>query len=325
MKLNSIILPSIAVLALTSCNAVYEDLDPCPKGAEITAVFSKNMSGVDAFAADVHCPKLYLYNTEGNYVGTYEFDENGHLDMELPAGQYHALAFGGMHCEEADYDFNTDFSEVHHYSTIEAYIRGTRAGAEISRRLHPHFHAVTDFTVNDDDNGHQQITMEFTKNTNKIRTVLAYEDGSAISASYFDFSITADNVATDHANNIIPQGQDATYSPHDFGGDVAEVDGKPSNEAWAEMTIGRLEPTTNAVLHVTRKSDGKSVVDLDLVKYFEKIKGSDLGNVSLQDYLDRQDEWVISFTLDQDTEKLAGLTFKINGWILNLSNTNLEL
>ena len=71
MKLNSYILTLLSA-ALTSCSAVYEDLEPCPTGADVTLTYCKNMQGSDLFDAQVHCAKLLLYNAEGKIIGEYD-------------------------------------------------------------------------------------------------------------------------------------------------------------------------------------------------------------------------------------------------------------
>ena len=322
MKLKSIILPSLALAAaMTSCDAVYEDLNPCPQGADFVLQFTHNMTGEDRFSADVHCPVLFLYDSEGNFVDRYNFDDDGKLSLELEEGDYHAISFGGMDCPEADFVFNQDFLTSHHYTELETYIRGTRGG-ESSKRLHAQHHAMEDFTVIATPEGHTKVTLDFIRNTNLIKAELAYSDGSAISPSTFNYTITADNAATDHANKVVASGEHTVYRPHDTGTDPQGMTIDVANipTAWAEMTIGRLEEDMTATLLVTRAATGEQVAKIDLVKYFEKIMGNELSGVTLQEYLDRQSEWTISFTLDPETEKLAGLQFKINGWILNLAN-----
>ncbi|MBD5348191.1 MAG: FimB/Mfa2 family fimbrial subunit [Bacteroides sp.] len=323
MKPKSFILPSFALaLALSSCNAIYEDLAPCPQGVEISLAFTNNMEGVDRVASDVHCSNIFIYDGNGDLYGHYDLDNSNRIDLELPAGNYRAIAFGGMRCDDASFDFSHHPEDFHNYADLLAYIRGTRA-PESNARLHDQFHVASDFSVDADDMTHRSMTLDYIRNTNNIRVGLDYEDGTSINPADFNFSITADNYVTDHANNVIPQGADCVYTPCAQGTTPAAGDAR--QYAWAEISTGRLTSDSNARLKITSASDGKTLFDVNLVEYIAKIHPAELPGTNLQEYLDRQNNWTVKFSLEPSGDKIAGLVITINGWIINLSNTNVDL
>lgn len=309
----------LGVSLLASCSAVYEDLEPCPQGADIRLTFTRNMQGEDLFDAEVHCATLLLYDAEGHFLGQYPYTEGHTLKLDLPTGEYHAIAYGGMLCEDADFDFAEALADGHHYSDVQTYIKGTR-DVTLSKDLHQHFHGMSDFTITDDDMTHISHVIDLTRNVNNFHVVLSYSDGSTIAADDYHFTITADNAVTDHANNIVKQGESVVYYPHSF--DTIRA-GEEGASVKANITIGRLEADTEATLKVTTK-DGQTVpVYIDLMEYLAKISKDDMPGGSLQDYLDCQNDWTLEFTLEPESDKIAGLKFKINDWIVVINNFKL--
>ncbi|MDE5552392.1 MAG: FimB/Mfa2 family fimbrial subunit, partial [Muribaculaceae bacterium] len=160
MKLNSYILTLLGAAALTSCSAVYEDLEPCPTGADVRLTYCNNMQATDLYDTHVHCAKLLLYNAEGKFVSEYDYTAAPTLSLDLPVGHYYAIAYGGMTCEDASYQFGSNLEQNHHYTTLETYLKGSRA--VIADKLHTHFHGFGEFTISDTDLAHISTTIDLT-------------------------------------------------------------------------------------------------------------------------------------------------------------------
>ncbi|MDE6027332.1 MAG: FimB/Mfa2 family fimbrial subunit [Muribaculaceae bacterium] len=327
MKLKNFILSALSGTILCSCSAVYETGDLCPQGAKVNLTFCNNMQEKDLYPAEVHCAKLLLYNGEGNFCGEYEYDKGNTINIDLPVGSYHAIAYGGMSCEDADVAFVNPISAPHSYSELQTYLKDTRAD-RISRNLHPHFHGAADFTVSLEDMDYTPVAIDLTKNTNAIRVVLKYADGTEIDPGNFNFTVAADNAVSDHANAIVKQGRDVIYTPYLTGSESAEGkspsrNGEDGQSAWADISVARLTADSKAQLKVTPKGSTEPSVDIELISYIEKIKNLDTGTGSLQDYLDRQDSWVLEFNLEPETDRFSGLTFKINNWEMVINSFDL--
>ncbi|MDE5888337.1 MAG: FimB/Mfa2 family fimbrial subunit [Muribaculaceae bacterium] len=321
MKLHKIIIPAIALVMLSSCSMLHDDLEPCRQKVNINLCYTKNMQSIDQFNDKVHCAKVLLYDSDGNFYGQYDYDNVGKLSVVLPPGNYHTIAYGGMACDESDFDFNISLNDAHHYSSLETYIKGTRA-TESSKDLHDHFHAVGDFTVRAVDTGEVNTTLDLTKNTNRFRVELMYEDGSKISASNFNCYITADNAVTDHSNAVVAQGEDITYRPYQTGAGQTDedADGHKAWMAWADITTGRLTEDSAIGLHVDRAAYPDVFIDIPLIEYLEHVRQKELGNMSLQEYLDRQDHWTLTFTIQPDIDQFTIVSLKINNWNMVLND-----
>ena len=83
--------------------------------------------------------------------------------------------------------------------------------------------------------------------------------------------------------------------------------------AIAELTVGRLVVENNPILTITNKDTGKIVLSIPLIDYLVLVKGNYNKNMTDQEYLDRQDEYSMTFFLDEN-DNWASSTIFINGW-----------
>lgn len=311
MKLKNAIFSVFSVAALCSCSAVYEDLDPCPQGAAVNLTFTKNMQYLDRYGEEVHCATVLIYDSQSRFVGEFPVaDGSNNVKIDLPKGDYHAIAYGGMSCVDSNHEFNFDINDPHSYNDLLVYLQGTRA-AESSTKLHGHFHGVGNFTVTDDDLTHVPVVIDLVKNTNLISLDLAYSDASPVQKSDFTVTLTADNAVMNHDNSVAKQNQDIIYRPfaETVGTSTTIINGLTAPVLSSEISTCRLTPDSNATLHIADAA-GQEVLTIPLISYIRKMNFDG----SLEDYLDRQDSWHFEFVLDPATDKMAGLSFTINGW-----------
>ena len=79
----------LATVALSSCERIFEDLDPCPHGVSLRFVYDYNMEFANAFPRQVDCLTLYIYDDKDNYVdtrivtGTELQDEDYRMTLEI--------------------------------------------------------------------------------------------------------------------------------------------------------------------------------------------------------------------------------------------------
>ena len=80
--------------AFSSCENIYEDLDPCAHGVSLRFIYDYNMEFANAFPKKVDCLTLYIYDEEGNYVDTRVVtgpelrDESYRMTLDLAPGKY---------------------------------------------------------------------------------------------------------------------------------------------------------------------------------------------------------------------------------------------
>lgn len=335
MKYIKFAILTASAALLTSCGAVYEDLDPCPKGADVTLVYDYNMLKSDVFKTAAHCPTLHVYDAEGNYVDSHAHGNNQTLSLDLPAGRYHVIAYDGMDCADASFVYGPELLGNHHYSKATTVLKtNSRAGSESSAMLHDHYQAAGDITVEEDSPSREGLTLQMVKNTNNLRVVLQHVDGSDITASMFDFYVTADNAVMGHDNKVVKQGEDVTYRPW-VTGEVASgmliveqgKDPKQVQNAYAEISLGRIMADDSPVLHIDIVDENGGTNDpvlaLNLVEYIEMIKSRAFADMSTQEYLDRQDQYSMVFLIDPTTHRWVGLQIKVNDWDVVLNDWDL--
>ena len=93
------------------------------------------------------------------------------------------------------------------------------------------------------------------------------------------------------------------------------------NVAIAELTVARLMTTERPILTITN-AEGKKVLRIPLVDYALLVKGYYNRDMSDQEYLDRQDEYALTFFLDEADEWIAS-TIIINSWKVVLRDLDL--
>ena len=89
----------------------------------------------------------------------------------------------------------------------------------------------------------------------------------------------------------------------------------------SELTVGRLMADMEPVLTVTNDK-GEKVLSIPLVDYALMVKGHYNRDMSDQEYLDRQDEYNLTFFLDENNQWMSAYIY-INSWKVVLQYTDL--
>ncbi len=318
-----------ASTALTSCGIFNEDLPPCPQGVQLRFVYDYNMEFANAFPSQVDCLTLLVYDKEGNYVRTQTAarpetaDENWRMTVDLPAGEYTLLAYGGMDTEHSSFRFNP----APHNSTLSdltVYLPAALLTSPRGTDLHPLFYGKAQVTISATDTEYVQHTIYMMKDTNDIRIVLMNENGQPADADEFVFTITDDNTLFDSMNELIrTPGKETVYSPWDWGN--TEVGLNPDQTAtqvcWAEFSVSRLTTDSGSKLKITRASDGQTVVSIPLVNILLMLKSQHFEAMKNQEFLDRESRWNLTFIL-AGNGVWAGTTIVINDWVVRINNVD---
>lgn len=318
----------ILVMAFTaSCNAVFEDLEPCERKVKVRFVYDYNMEFANAFHNQVDCVSVMVYNEEGDHILTQRADrpdtsnENWRMEFDLPAGKYHLIAFGGIECEGASFHFETDPAKKTR-SDLKVNLTRSLLSAPVGNALHHLYYGDMYLTVPEIGKGPEvtEDTMYMMKNTNDFRILLAYEDGRPIEETDFEFTITDDNTSFNWDNNLISQGAvnyfPWTRSTTSAGSTESE---QPSMMAYAEISTSRLMSGNESRLEVKRHSDGKKVVSIPLSDMLLILKSERYSWMGDQEFLDRQSVWNLTFILTGD-DYWTGTSIIINNWVVRLNN-----
>lgn len=324
-------------LISTSCNALYDDLPECqPSAVDLRFVYEYNMERANAFHNQVDCLTLYVYDEQGNFVtrsaetsAEQLADENYRMTLHLPEGKYHAVAYGGMECENTSFRHPMLPTADTRLADLKVEMHPDCLTDDSRRRLHNQFHGAVDFEVTTHTTTAAKV--EMMRNTNTVQVALQHLNGSPIDHADFDFAIYDDNTLFDADNTLIPAGE-VTYLPYlaenRSTGTVGRADDETVQDwhaAIAEFTTSRIVggKSTSTTLHVTRHSDGSTVLKLPLVNYMLLFKEnhdatSPMGN---QEYLDRENRWNFVFFLDERKDN-AWISSRIvvNDWEVRINN-----
>jgi hypothetical protein len=113
-----------------------------------------------------------------------------------------------------------------------------------------------------------------------------------------------------------------TYKPWHTSTGMAGIEYSETIEVAAgifELTTGRLMANHRPILSLYNKETGEKVFSIPVVDYALLVKGYYNQNMTDQEYLDRQDEYNMTFFLDEDGDWLSA-SIIVNSWRVVLNN-----
>lgn len=320
----------LAMLASASCDSILgeEDVD-CSVEYRVKFKYDYNMKYADAFAHEVKSVTIYAFDDDGKFVyqNTEQGDilgENGYsMPVEVEPGDYHLISWAGLDGEES---FSVPIL-TKGVSTINElnckmqriYSRAADGSAIVNEDLSPLWHGEVKKQSFSRAAKQQVITIPLVKNTNNIRIVLQHLSSEAVNSDRFEFNITDENGLMNYDNQLLDDETLTYYAWHKSDGVADLTPANPSRAitavgvAIAELTVGRLVVEKNPTLTITNKETGEKVLSIPLIDYLVLVKGNYNKNMTDQEYLDRQDEYNMTFFLDEN-DNWASSTIYINGW-----------
>lgn len=335
MKLFSIVSPCAvakrllcllaAAFGCLSCeDSIFTDQSDCLRGLSLRFVYDYNMEYANAFPKKVDCLSLYVFDEAGNYVTTLTetsdvlANEAYRMNVELDAGDYTLVAYGGLACAESSFtipDFAT--RAYSHIDDLRVELKHTNFLS--NEALHGLYYGTLNVTIEEDD--FVEGTVYMIKDTNNIKIALQQINGKTIAASQFKFEITDDNSYMDRYNRVVPKGM-VTYTPWTTGQEIVgswEDNDTPVSVAWAELSTARLVVENNPRLTITNRETGEVVFSIPLKEYLLLLKSDLYADMSAQEFLDRESEWSMIFFLD-DGFRWINVEIIINGWTVRLNH-----
>ena len=312
-----------SVLWMTSCgNIIYDEEGDCDAFYRIRFKYDMNMKFADAFAHEVKSVSLYVFDEADNLVWSdtdinevFANDEHA-MTLKVAPGNYRLYAWCGLMNGES-FTLQDDLSCKLNRS------HDTEGQAYVDKDLLPLFHGAMECTFPDEPGTHT-YTMSLTKNTNVVRVVLQHLSGQSIDKEQFSFRITDTNGWMDTDNHLLPDEAVDYYAWHTDSG-TAGVEERAITEVSAviaELTVARLVKGQNPKLVITDNESGKEVVRIPLIDYALLVKGNYNRDMSDQEYLDRQDEYNLTFFLDENNQWMSAYIY-INSWKVVLQYTDL--
>ena len=303
----------LLLLVLFSCTSIDETLPECRLYVRFR--YDYNMEFSDAFASQVNRVDVFVFDKDGTFV--IKKSEQGEtlggsyrMPLPLPAGEYRIAAWAGM---------SDDFEmpePVAGKTTLEELTVGMKREESLvhNKALNPLWYGgvqAVSFTGRQE----QTETVSLIKDTNKFRFILQKSGpGEELDINDCLFEIRADNGYYDWNNDLLDDDM-ISYRPYylEKVEDVGIV---------VEMNTMRLLEHKKVYLTLTRKSDGKELMRIDLIPYLllTKMEGH---NIPAQEYLDRQSEYAIVFFYNPELLNFLSTKIVINGWTIWLKGEDL--
>lgn len=315
-----------SVFALSSCDAIYEDLDPCPEGVRLRFVYDYNMEFANAFPSQVDCLTLLVYDKNGNFVTSRTedsdklSDENYRMTLDIPAGEYSFVAYGGMECPEASFHFIQTPGMGTKLTDNRVELNSSELTSPVGSELHPLFYGDLDMTVEKDTPDYTEGTVYMMKDTNNVRILLQNLNGKQMAETDFTYHLTADNSLMNYNNDVIKTSV-TTYFPWTTGVADQSVEnmGEIALPVYAEFSTARFVLQDSPRLIIKRASDGKTVIDINLITYLLMMKSQHFASMGSQEFLDRESRWTLVFFLDS-YQTWIQTQIIINDWVVRIND-----
>lgn len=320
--------------AFTSCDSViYDGEGDCSVKYRIEFEYERNMEFADAFASKVSSVALYVFDESGVLVE--QMSESGEalaaddyaMMLELEPAEYDLLAWCGVDGKSFTVPTATVGQTTLDQMLCTMSRKSDAAGSYVDEDLSALFHGLKRINYTDEPGVHTEV-LSLTKNTNNFRIILqqTWSDSSAVESvdvSKFDFAIIDDNGKMNYDNSVMEDEQ-IIYRPWDITTGDVDVDTDISTRAnmvtvsVAELTTARLMTDHRPILVVTKKETGEKVLSVPIVDYALLVKGNYNRNMDDQEYLDRQDEYNMTFFVHDG--KWVSSQIIINSWRVVLNN-----
>lgn len=336
---------TISLIASVSCSVIYDDLPECTSGAQLRFVYDYNMEYANAFHNQVECLTVYFYDAAtGHHVATRTVgadqlsDEAYRMTVDLPAGDYKAVAYGGIACADASFAHPAGTPEDgHHFTELAMQLKSEHLSSTIDRPLHNLFYGTVNFSVAETLGTYTAATVEMIRDTNNLRIMFQHINGTPVDPDQFNWTIVGDNTLMAHDNALKAAGK-VTYHPWALGTFTGGYmdDGSPITNAYAEFSISRLvrpAASTKAPvsgngnisradsprLIVTRVKDGGTVLSLPLTDILLAYRSDLHADMAEQEYLDRENYWPMLFILNSN-DVWTSAEIIINDWTVRIND-----
>mgnify|MGYP002740438923 FL=1 len=302
----------LLLFVLFSCTSIDETLSECQ--LYVSFRYDYNMEFTDAFATQVNRVDVFVFDKDGTFI--MKKSEQGktlgsgsyRMQLQLPIGEYRIATWAGMS------DAFEMPEPVAGKSTLEDLtVKMKREESLIHNKvLEPLWYGEIQ-TVNFTGKQEQTETVRLIKVTNKFRFILQKSGpGEELDMNDCLFEIRADNGYYDWNNDLLDDDM-ISYQPYHLEKveDVGIV---------AEMNT--MLEHKKVYLTLTRKSDSKELMKVDLIPYLllTKMEGH---NIPAQEYLDRQSEYAIVFFYNPELLNFLSTKIMINGWTIWLKGEDL--
>lgn len=315
----------IALFGLSSC--IKEDLDECV--IRVRFDYSYNMLSENKFGEQAEMLALYIFDDKGVLVDekrrTGKFDHTSFIELTgIPKGNYKLVSWAkSTHLKDTKSDFviptlvigSSTLDDLSYYLDIKSNT--------CQNELNHFLVGDSDLSVTD-ESANTEVTISHKKVTNRIKLVVLSSYGNELlKAEDLECSII-DEVGNVHINyNCERKNCEQTiYLPYYTGDELFENNANPDLSALkdkqyavvSQFSVSRLFESNCPRVVIRKKDTSTPIMGIDIPEYclLTLLEGH-ADEWSVQEYLDRQDEYSIVVYLGATT----WTTIIINGWVIN--------
>jgi hypothetical protein len=359
MKLNKLFLALVSIAMLSSCEMMKEDEDLTNCGLFVTFKYDYNLQRADMFGDHVGGVTLYVFDSDGRYVRSYESNDIPSMGMmldgeyvhamqilDLPNGKYRFIALANQKSYEATLATpgpkyrRTELSTGDNCEKLKVTLdrkAGVPPASSMVSNVAPMdtlWHGMTgNLPVEVRNNGKTVTKISMVRDT-KMLTVSLHnldEDKKAdMDTNDFDYFIVDNNGILGYNNDLLKD-EDLVYTPfHKWNTDVRDKNGTVSEvTAHAGLTFNRLiwyeEADKNALLIIRNKNTGNEVAAINLTDFLAQGRNAyDLYAYSRQEYLDRSYDYYLDFFIKNDVWQYAEVRINVLSWAKRIQNVKLK-
>ena len=359
MKLRNLFLALVSLAMLSSCDMMKEDEDLTNCGLFVTFKYDYNLQRSDMFGDHVGGVTLYVFDSNGRFVRSYE-DNNipamgRMLDgeyvhamqiLDLPDGNYRLIALANQKSYDetlttpgAKYRRTTlaagdDNQNLKVTLDREDPVGGANPMVSNVAPLDTLWHGMTGAEpIQVRNNGKSVAHISMVRDT-KMLTVSLHnlDEGKRadMDTEKFDYFIVDKNGRLAYNNDLLPD-DDLVYTPfHKWNTNVTNSAGVVTEAtAHAGLTFNRLiwsaNPDDNATLIIRNKETGDEVAAINLTDALAQGRNAyDTYAYSRQEYLDRSYDYYLDFFIKNDVWQYADVRINVLSWAHRIQNVNLE-
>lgn len=319
-----LILSAAVTIGFSSCIKEYPDI--CR--VHVSFDYSYNMLSANAFENQVDELMLYVFDENGILLSKHSRQGraiSNAMIIEIDksqTGHYQFVAWGRSNTlanENANFEIPDLIVGESLIQDLKYYL--TRNSGSRDGELNHFLVGVQGADIKQTPDI-QAVKVPLKKVTKKIRIViLPYSATSELDVNSYSFRVE-DPVGNGLISYDFSLLEDTpiTYLPYYKANIVPSAEDNPTGEEVnraiaAEIATSRLWVPNNPRLYISNSDEGREIVNISLPFLFSLTQLESHQNWSLQEYLDRQDEFVI--TLFFDSGKWINSTIIINGWVIN--------
>ena len=364
MKVRNLLLALVSLALYCSCDMMTEDADETYCGLFVNFKYDYNLQRADMFKDHVGGVTLYVFDSDGRFIKSYENNNVPQMGTmlldgtyaycmhitDLPDGNYRFIALAnqkaysqtlatpGAKYRRADIKAGDANNTLTVTLDRSASTDGTNPMVSNVAPMDTLWHGMTGTDpVSVKNVGYAVTTISMVRDTKMLTVSLHNLDADKrldVAADDYDFFIVDNNGKLNYNNALLPD-DDLVYTPfHKWDTYANDINGTAIDKtAHASLTFNRLiwheNPEENALLIIHNKKTDKDVAAINLTDFLAQGRNAyDTYAYSRQEYLDRAYDFYLDFFIKNDEWEYAevrlSLDINVLSWAQRIQNVKLK-